>query len=97
MKVDPNAKPGRDSTLQHLHCWEGSIASGIIYLEIIFRRPGAGARNVADYGRCILERFDVEITQPTVAADGVHLVPMSEKTDHQRKCEGKEDSEPTDK
>ncbi|KAJ6088230.1 hypothetical protein N7486_009491 [Penicillium sp. IBT 16267x] len=42
LKVDPDATPVRDSRLWHLHCWEGNIAPGIIYIENMFRRPGAG-------------------------------------------------------
>ncbi|KAJ5901392.1 hypothetical protein N7504_007386 [Penicillium tannophilum] len=193
LKVDPDAKPVRDSKLWHLHCWEGNLAPGIIFIENMFRRPGAGSEagpqasqmaqaayqsafpidtlkhiifcdvihketkrfvkrqlyddclyedtgiewpsdqlvawehntpeykgilgtkigavaswillgafkrgtrrisqicTVAHYGRCMLMRFDIETIGSAVPANGVHPMPVSEKTDNKRKREGNEE------
>ncbi|KAJ5768768.1 hypothetical protein N7520_003327 [Penicillium odoratum] len=42
-KVDPDAEPSPDASLCHLHSWEGHIGPGIIYIENMFRKPGAGS------------------------------------------------------
>ncbi|KAJ5622764.1 hypothetical protein N7490_011369 [Penicillium lividum] len=42
-KVDPDAEPSPDASLCHLQSWEGHIGPGIMYIESMFRKPGAGS------------------------------------------------------
>ncbi|KAJ5660723.1 uncharacterized protein N7484_000095 [Penicillium longicatenatum] len=76
LKVDPAATPVQDSRLWHLHCWEGNLAPGIIFIENMFRRPGAGSeagpRSSQMAQAAYQSAFPIDTLKHVIVCDVIH-------------------------